>query len=574
MKNWKQKNPAIRSLEKLIEENTGMPISEFLNPKPDPYIKNLSLAVGFVREKILSGTPIKVVSDYDCDGAMSTAILDMGLKEYILSLGMKEYLDAGKFSYRIPKRRAEGYGLNTKIIDEIDEGLIITVDNGISAVEAIQKAKDKGLSVVILDHHEKRADGIIPNADVVVDPSAISGSEFTHYCGAAIAYRFIKELNPNSKILDKLLVFASIATVSDVMELVGDNRLIVQKGLELINKRKVTQGLNTLLDELKLTYIDEETYGFSIGPVVNASGRLYDDGPNDVVALFTNDCNIFNDAQMEENFALAKLLIKRNEERQDLVKKSMAASDRIIKENKMEDDSVMVVYDSSFDEGIIGIIAGKLAEQYKRAAIVFTDGKAKGIYKGSGRNYGDIHLKEMLDYSTNLFVGYGGHKGAAGMSIPGINVNLLRERSAEYLVNVGWVYDPNSYYDLEITEAQIPMVIKELKKYAPFGQGNPRPIIKIVGYSLSPKGSDFFKVMGKDKNHLKLFGKYADAIGFSMVKAYEEAGHPKTMDIIANLSQNYFNGKFTDQVDIIEFESKEVKPANEVVDNLKALLTF
>lgn len=568
----KQRNASITTFEQLIEANTGMPASDFLNPKPDPYIKDLSLAVAFTKEKIAQGMPVSIIGDYDCDGDMGTGILEMTIEEYS---GKKPYV-------RIPKRRAEGYGLNASIIDEIDEGLVITVDNGISAVDAVKKAKEKGLDVIILDHHEKREDGIIPPADVVVDPSAIPGSEFTHYCGAALAYRFAKELIPNSKKLDHMLVMASIATVADVMELHGDNRLIVQQGLKLINKRKVMQGLNILLNELNLNYIDEDTYGFGIGPVCNASGRLYDDGPMDVVELFTADCDVFDDEETERLTELAKLLIKRNEKRREVVKASMILTNNIIKEENLENDAVMVVYHPDFDEGIIGIIAGQLAEDYRRPAIAFTNSKTDGVLKGSGRNYGDVNLKAMLDYATELFVGYGGHKGAAGMSIKAENVEALKKKATQYLKETGFSYEDDldvTYYDLEISETKVPETIQLMKKYAPFGQGNARPVFKINNYSLSPKGRDFFKIMGKDKNHIRFFGRYTDAVGFDLVKPYEDAGKPKVMNVVGNLSQNFFNGRFTDQIEILEFEAANKKTQkteneNSVLNELETLLVF
>ncbi len=566
----RKRNETVSNLAELVETNTRMSLREFLNPKPDPYIKDLSLAVAFAKEKIAQGLPVSIIGDYDVDGDMGTGILKLCIEEYT---GKTPYL-------RIPKRRAEGYGLNAAIIDEIDEGLIITVDNGISAVEAVQKAKEKGLDVIILDHHEKRDDGIIPNADIVVDPSAIPGSEFTHYCGAALAYRFAKELVPDSKNLEHMLVMAGIATVADVMELVGDNRLIVQKSLMLINKRKVMQGLNILLDELGITYADEETYGFLIGPVCNASGRLYDDGPMDVVDLVTSDCQFYNSAETERLENLAKLLIERNFERRELVKKSMTITENIINENNLFNDDLMVVYHPEFDEGIIGIIAGKLAENYRRPAIVFTDSHKEGILKGSGRNYGDVHLKKMLDYTSGVFTGYGGHKGAAGMSIPAENLPLLKSNASEYLKNTGFSFEDDldtSFYDLEIPESMVPGIIKEMKRYAPFGQGNPRPVFKIENYSLSPKGSDFFKVIGKTKEHIRFYGRHTDAIGFYMVNDYEKAGSPKAMNVIGNLSQNYYKGKFTDQIEILEFEdvnADKKTQKDDIRDELESLLCF
>lgn len=575
---WKKRNSSIKTLDEFVEKSVNMPLSKFLNPTPDPYIKDLAEAVAFVKESIAKGNKVSVVADYDADGVMGAAILKMVIEEY-----------TGNVPYvRIPKRRAEGYGLSMNIVDEIDSGLVITVDNGIAAVDQVAKAKAKGLDVVVLDHHGIREDGLIPKADVVVDPSAIPGSAFNDYCGAALAYRFAKELIPNSKNLDKMLVFASIATVADVMELVGDNRNIVRRGLELVNQRKVTQGFNTLLNVLNVNYANEETYGFKIGPVINASGRLFDDGPDDVLRLITNDCNVFDDDQMAANEELAKVLEKRNTMRQDMVKNHMAIAHQIIEEQNLTDNAIMMVYSPDFDEGIVGIVAGNLTEEYHRPAIAFTDGKKAGVMKGSARNYGDTHMKEMCDYAKELFLSsvndkgeisyaYGGHKGAAGMSVPKENLDALRNKMNEYLKNTGFDYEAESdttYYDLELPEIKVTETIKRLNELAPFGQGNPRPIFKIEGYSLAPKGADFVKVMGKDKNHLKFFGKYTDAVGFDMVKAYEEAGRPKTMNVLGNLSQNFYQGKFYNQIEVLEFEPITVETKTKTMKTLEDLLIF
>ena len=341
MKRWVKRGD-FNSLQAIIEKNVGMPIQEFLNPKRDPYISNLKEAAKFIRDAAEEGKKIHIVGDYDVDGDTSSSILKMGFHEAFGEMP----------SVRLPRRFSEGYGLKMKIIDEINDGIIVTVDNGIAALEPIKAAKKKGLDVVVIDHHQPVIDNgkvILPEADVIVDPHAIPGSEFSGYCGAGLAYRLIKELIPDSPMLVRYLVLASIATVADVMDLVGDNRNIVKDGLGAIRKRYVTLGLNTLLNLVGLSYVDEGDYGFKIGPIMNASGRLYDNGPQDVVNLLTTHVMPGEegyDKALKETFDLGEVLIARNEERKKLSEEAESRADNIIRNRPgMSGTKPIILYD-------------------------------------------------------------------------------------------------------------------------------------------------------------------------------------------------------------------------------------
>ena len=267
-KEWKSNN--YNNVRQIVEAHTHMSAEEFLYPQKDPYLHGLKEAVQFVKLKLRHKVPVHIVGDYDVDGEMSTAILELALETF----------GGYPVHVRLPRRFSEGYGLSMKIIDEISDGLIITVDNGIAALEQVKAAKAKGLSVVVIDHHlpvrnPDTEEIILPEADYVIDPKAIEGSMFSEYCGAGLAYRFAKALlTEEHPIMNNLLVFASIATVTDMVPLIGDNRTIVKEGLKHINQRDVTFGLQILLDRLKLNHVTEEDYGFLIGPVMNASGRM------------------------------------------------------------------------------------------------------------------------------------------------------------------------------------------------------------------------------------------------------------------------------------------------------------
>ena len=293
-----------KSIKEVVEYNTGMSAEEFTVDVRDGFIKNLDNAVKFAKEflKTNSTSKITIVGDYDCDGIMATGIMAIAFRLYGVEV-----------ETRLPKRFSEGYGLSEKIIDEIDEGLIITVDNGIAAVKAIEKAKKKGLSVIIIDHHlplSYTIDGnkkiILPDADVIVDPAAEDESDFSNYCGAALAYHFARKLLPDMK-LKNLLVLASIATVADVMPLVGPNRTMVKDGLKYINQGVSVPGLKALLENIELTNVQESDYGFKLGPLFNAPSRMYDNGADKALALISSD---YDNPRIKHR---AAFLVKTNE---------------------------------------------------------------------------------------------------------------------------------------------------------------------------------------------------------------------------------------------------------------------
>lgn len=567
---WKKRNESLLTVEQIVENNVKIPINEFLNPPSNPYLANLDKAVSFAKEAMKT-MDVTIVGDYDADGVCSTTILSLAVHEF-----------TGKDpKIRIPRRFSEGYGLSMKIIDEIDHGLIITVDNGITALEQIKVAKSKGLKVIVIDHHlpitdEETGETQLPEADIIIDPHAIVGSEFCSYCGAGLAYRFAKELIPSSPLLEPLLVFASIATVTDVMPLVGDNRNIVIEGLNLIRKRHVTLGLNELLNEFDLSYITEGDYGFRIGPAINAAGRLFDDGPEKVVELLKTHLspmdadypNTINTCQER-----AKEMISWNRERQSLVYESMKNANQVIEDENLSGDIPLIVYLPTCSEGIVGIIAGHLAETYHTPCIVFTDSKKEGVIKGSGRSYGSVHLKKFLDKLSDHLLGYGGHEGAAGLSMRLEDLEAFRENAKKELERKEIVTDTDvMYYDLDISPEEIHKTFIELNKYAPFGEGNPQLVFKVHNFELCPVGGAFYKTMGNRDQHIKLYGKQASAVGFDLSSAYKEE-EPHKVDLIGNLSVNYYRGKFYDQIEFYDFK-KILPESTKAYQTLENLLMF
>lgn len=554
----KQKDANIQTLEQFVEKNAGTDIQSFLHPPRDPYVKNLDDMSNAIKEELKKNTPITIVGDYDCDGICSSSILYLTFK----SLNVEAKV-------RLPRRFSEGYGLSEKIIDEIDAGLVVTVDNGIAANFAIQKAKDKGLRVFVLDHHLKSPDGY-PNADIIVDPNAISGSEFNDYCGAGLAYRLAKKLIPeNTTLLDKLCVLASIATVADVVPLKGDNRNIVIDGLKLLNQRKVTFGLYTLLNKIGSEWYTESDYGFKLGPIMNACGRLHDDGAHRAFTLLTIDSETDASDAAEKANMFAEELIANNEERKARAKAELDRARDIVSREGFK--NIIIIEDDLFSEGIIGITAGKLAEEFHVPALVFT--KHQDIYKGSGRTIEGIHLKNLLDEARDEMLGYGGHAGAAGMSVAVDNFKTFKSVLEEKCPQIP--IDNTSYYDFKISVNDVHQTNIDLIKYAPYGNGNPKPVYYIEDFELVPRGSAVYRTMGAEDDHIKLYGEDVDAIGFGLAGEYMDMNKPLDVSLIGTLGLNIFKGKMYDQIEIISlgvFEQKQ--ETTEMMNKLQDLMNF
>ena len=525
----------------------------------EPNITNLTEAVLFVKDCVQKGEPITIIGDYDCDGITSSAILKLGLNEYT---GVKPEVI-------IPRRMTDGYGVNKNIIDKVPCGLIICVDNGISAIEAIDYAKEKSIKVIILDHHIDREDGRYPNADVIVDPCTKKyASDYKYYCGAGLAYRFIKELNPETQIMDELISLAGIGTVADVMTLKGHNRWLVYKALENIADRKVPFGLKLLLDVLDINeYITEEDIGFTIGPCFNAPGRLYDDGGQQMVNFITADDRLIrNQNDLEICIQEAEQIKSINEER-----KAEVLSERRLADSLKEDnEKIIIIENDNFKKGIVGIVAGQYTEEYGIPSLIATrDTKNPKNFSGSGRAPENLHLKELLDKANEYIVGYGGHSGAAGFTVAEKDWDSFVAKVKGLLKD----YEPDNanklYYDIELDGGNIDFIAlwKAMRKIAPFGEGNNEIVFRINKFL----GTPF--IMGKQKQHFKLVGGSISALGFSMADKWIAEGKPTYMDIIGTLSLNFYKGNISPQIKIIDFKKSE-EEHTQVYNDLASMFTF
>jgi len=459
---------------------------------------------------------------------------------------------------RLPRRFSEGYGLNEKIIDEFDgDSLLITVDNGIAAAGAIAKAKKKGMTVIVTDHHLAPEGGKLPeDADIVIDPNAGTGADFTGYCGAGLAYRIIKWLL-FGKNCEAFEAMAAIASVADCVPLKGENRVIVREGLEYVAQRKgLTTGLRALLDAMGVTsYVTTTSVGFKIGPAINAPGRLLDEGAMKSFGLVVFDGPLAAAKEMAEEIAGL------NEKRKELCTEWEDAARTMIREKGMENDIPLVLYLPGLPEGIAGNIAGKLCGEYNTPVVMLTDAEP-GVLKGSARTALGVHIKNILDENKQWLIGHGGHEKAAGLRL---NLKYLDDFSKGMKRSCANVVkeEPVQYYDLVISPSEVTETEAEIERFGPYGEDVPAPVVMIGNASPNPQNFSasnctYFKLIA-DEKAVKFNLPGFDAVGFELgqkAKDFKYGG--KLMSFIGTLSRNFFNGNFTAQIELIDM--KEERP--------------
>lgn len=431
--------------------------------KPE-LMKDLVKAAEILMNAIELNKKILVIGDYDVDGVMSSYILLHGIKK----LG-------GDVSYRIPHRVKDGYGIRDYMVEEAyNQGIqcIITCDNGISAVDAADKARELGLTYIITDHHEVPSDEngeIIPVADAVVNPKQ-KDCEYPYkmLCGAGVAYKFMSyifEKRKDNSYQKELLPFAAVATVCDVVPLEDENRIIVSNGLKIISDKKSIscKGLKALIDAQNIEReLNSYDLGFRIGPCLNAAGRLEDAKIGLELLLEENEC---------EAQKIADELVSLNEERKELTANATDNAVRQIEETKALDNPVLVIYIEGCHESVAGIVAGRIREKYYRPAYILTDGE-KGL-KGSGRSVPGYHMQQALTKCQYLLTEYGGHALAAGFSLPKENLDLFRRTLNEQCDLTEEDLTEKIVFDKEFPLKEVSKeIIQQLKWMEPFGEGN------------------------------------------------------------------------------------------------------
>ena len=529
----------------------------------DPFlIKDMEEGTDIILDAIDEEKKIVVYGDYDADGVTSTTILYKGL----LNLN-------ANVSYYIPDREAEGYGMSSHRIMALKEDgveVILTCDNGISAMEEVKLAKKLGLQVVITDHHELpfiddngERNYIMPDADAVINPKRPDCKyPFKMLCGAGIAFKFIQalyiKLGMDEKEAYSFIEIAGIGTICDVVDLIDENRIIAKNSLKMIGNTK-NIGLRALMDELGINDKDIKSYniGFMIGPCINATGRL------DTAALSVELLTTRDSARAEE---LAKILNELNKTRQEMTMKNVEEIIHMIENSRYVNDKVLVIYKEDIHESIAGIVAGKVRERFNVPTIILTKGKE--MPKGSGRSIDEYNLFEELIKTKDIIEKFGGHPMAAGLSIKEENIEKLRERLNKNCTLTDSDFIPKIKIDNRMPLSSInDELINELDTLEPFGKGNSSPLF-------AEKGIDIFevKILGKNGNTLKL-GCLANrekiyAIGFNKVEEFIELlkekynddyekvlNNPKglKLDIIFLPEINEFNGNKSKQLKIKDF---------------------
>lgn len=433
-----------------------------LKDLPHPHkLKNVEKAAKRIVENLLSGKRMLIIGDYDADGIFATTIL----MKFFTELGFSGLVD-----YKIPSRLKDGYGLNKTLIDyAIENGFnfVVTVDNGIAANEAIDYANSKNYEVIITDHHTPPA--TLPNAEIIVNPR-VQGEEsevFQYISGATVAWylAYAVQLELGSKIdLKEYLDFVALTVISDVMPLENINVPLVNYGIKLLKERK-RDIYKFIWNDWTAPVMDTTSIAFSLIPMINAMGRI--DDANVAVSFFLDDRNTYQNYMYMYNV---------NEKRKAMSREQLMKAELITSNS---DDKAIVIKDECH-EGIIGIIAGKLAEKYQKPTYVFTYNKEKKIYKGSGRTTGNIHLYDLTNKASDLLIGFGGHSGAVGLAVSEENFEKFKKRILEEVEKI----DEKKF----ISESSVPMecsfddispeMMNTILKYAPFGQGNPAPIFK------------------------------------------------------------------------------------------------
>lgn len=512
-------------------------------------MKDMETGVQIIADKIQKKAKIRIIGDYDVDGVSSIFILLKGLKKLNADV-----------DYVIPHRIVDGYGINEKLIqDAADSGVdtIITCDNGIAAIEQIAFAKSLNMTVVITDHHDirfKETDGekqyIIPQADAVINPKQKDcGYPFKELCGAAVAYKFIeclcRSMQENDReFMDSLLEMAAVATVGDVMDLQGENRIIVKEGLKLLNHTK-NLGLRSLMELNGISPGNLSAYhiGFIIGPCLNASGRL-DTARRSLELLMAE--------HKADADRLAGDLKAFNEERKNLTLEQTEIASEMVETTELSKDNVLVVYLPDCHESIAGIIAGRLRERYYKPVFVITDSE-EGL-KGSGRSIEGYHMFEKLLMVSDLMTKFGGHPMAAGVSLPKENLEEFRRRLNEDANLTEKELTPVEWIDVAMPVDYITEdFISQLNILEPFGKGNEKPSFADRNLMVSR-----VHIIGKNRNVLKLQltnerGNTIEALKFNADEnMLREVKTGDLLSVIYYPSVNEFNGKKTLQIVIHE----------------------
>lgn len=558
---WLQKG-AYNTVKELVQANTGMSANDLAYDARSYYYPGIKEAAELFMDHIKHGSKILVWCDYDTDGVDC---------KFIMSYTLARPMKIRNIEILCPGRYSDGYGIKPSIVEQFaGTDLLVLCDNGIAAIEAVDLAREMGMDVIILDHHDPRViEGqvVMPNANVIVDPHLTGGyimdgagnqiGEFRDLCGAGITWYFTHEVrsmcdwmsDKQKWYLDQIAyIGATFGTIGDVVDLKDDNRRIVKQGLTNLNKGMGTSGIRQLMYKLYLNNVSSMDIGFLISPIINASGRLEDTGANRIAALLCTDAN--DEGAKKALYAEVDRAIDVNKKRKAMTKESV---ERVVENYEANggNDPFIVCYDEYTVSGIVGLVASELVNRYHRPALVFApSGKDDGVINGSGRSVEGIGIKGLLDQVQQYLTTYGGHPMACGASLLIDNLDAFGD-----VVNaITPVLDTSDaiMYDLECAYTEAATKLAEQEQFEPYGAGNPQPVYRINGVELCEP-----EYMGGNSQHVKFQTKDADILWFDGRKAYEDLGSPKMVDMLVTMSYHEFKDQVTVQMQVID-----MKPAD------------
>ncbi len=459
------------------------------------------------------------------DGVVSSTIM----KEFFDDIGIM-------ITLIIPNRFQDGYGINEKLLDRIDADLIITVDNGISAVGAAKVCQERGIDLIITDHHT--VPDTIPDAYAIVNPKQ-SDCTFPHpeICGAQVAWYLVAMLKETLGIeynLGKYLDLLAIAIVADMMELKGMNRAMVRAGFKMINQEK-RLIFSVIKRYFKKSAFKSDDISFLLAPIINSAGRI-----EDASLAF----EMLSSKDEQEALLRLEYIVGLNNRRKEI---ELEIFNKAV-ESYHDKSNIIVVWGEGWHEGVIGIVAARLTRRFKKPAIVLSVEGDKA--KGSARSVGSIHILELIATQKDIMIGYGGHQGAAGMALEPKNLETFRanlERLSQDIPEADFIEKSDVLGEIDADAINFDL-LHILEKYEPYGMKNPQPKFLLKNAFVSAD-----RLLGVDANHLKMTllseNKSIEAIYFNYVTKAEQGEH---IDLICTISKNEFRGNVSPQLMVEE----------------------
>lgn len=499
---------------------------------------------------------IWIYGDYDVDGITSTSLCYLALKE--LEINVRYYIPL----------RDEGYGLNKEALNYIKEeggNLIITVDCGISSISEVEHCNTLEMDMIITDHHEINNE--LPPAFAIINPKREDNkNSYKYFAGVGTAFMLLlalyKKLDKKNEIY-KYLDIVAIGTIADIVPLKGENRLLVKRGLELLKSSK-WQGLNMLMKRLFENPMEKkfDTYdvGFIIAPIFNAAGRLED--AKMAVELFVSDCHITCDKLIYE-------LINKNSERKEIQEEILKKAIDKIENEKLDENSVIVVAEKKFHHGVIGIVASKILDRYYKPTIIMEIKPLEGIATASCRSTEAFNMIEALNSMREIFIKYGGHAGAAGFSIAIENIEEFSKKINEYAIENLNSEDTKKpiKIDCELSMIKISFdLMDKLSLLEPYGFGNASPMFAIKNCKYTN-----FRAIGKEKNHLmmdliKNGVEMKNCVWFNSEDMLETVLNNEEIDVAFKLKMETYKDKYQYKIFI-----EDIKPSKKIMNDIKDL---